>query len=291
MKPQFEKIIPSRGSSFRLIHMEHGEVCAHPSKHFHPEYEIVFISNGRGKRHINEHVSYFEDGDLIFLGPDLPHFGFTDEISEPHTQTVVQLKPDFLGEAFWKSPEMGLCRLMFERAAQGLSFYGETRNKVGQLLVQLDSKRGLERLSVLLQALHLMANSKEFEILQTGGFYAEITERERKRLNTIFSLTENKFREKINLEQIAGSVNMTVSAFCRYFKKLTGKTYTEFTNEFRINHACRLLTEEDLSIADTGFESGFANLSHFNRIFKKQTGLTPSQYRKQYTKTEMLTKH
>ncbi|MCB0845369.1 MAG: helix-turn-helix transcriptional regulator, partial [Bacteroidetes bacterium] len=88
----------------------------------------------------------------------------------------------------------------------------------------------------------------------------------------------------ISLEEIAAEINMTVPAFCRYFKKLSGKTFTRFVNEFRVVHACKLLSEKPSSITEICYESGFNNFSHFNKIFKETTGKSPSAYRTELTR-------
>ena len=90
-----EKIEPAFGSSFTIRRFDDMEECNRPSWHFHPEYEIVYISNGKGKRQIDNHISYYDDGDLIFLGPNLPHFGFTAEREDGYLEIVVQFKSIF----------------------------------------------------------------------------------------------------------------------------------------------------------------------------------------------------
>ena len=127
MKATLEKIEPGFGSSFTIRKFMDGQYHSKPHWHFHPEYEIVFISSGRGKRHIGDHISYYENGDLIFLGPDLPHFGFTEGLYEERIEVVVQMKEDFLGSDFLSRPEMQLIQKLFERTRQGISFYGETK--------------------------------------------------------------------------------------------------------------------------------------------------------------------
>ena len=281
MKPVLEKIAPSAGSSFRVLdygRKQRGN-CP-PSYHFHPEFEIVYLSNGRGKRFINQHVSWFEDGDLIVLGPDLPHYGFDDEINVPFEGCVVQMVPDFLGASFWQIPEMHRLRSLFERSRQGLSYYGETRRRAAPLLLGLSDKSGFDRLLDLLRVLHLLARSEEYESLNASGFEVRVGERDRARLQTITELVSAEFRTKITLERVAARVQMSVPAFCRYFKKLTGKTFTRFVNEFRIQYACQLLTDTEQSVAEVCFASGFRNLSYFNKTFKQRMDHTPLNYRR-----------
>lgn len=284
MKAILEKIEPGFGSSFTVRKYTDIQYCAKPHYHFHPEYEIVYISNGRGKRHIGDHISYYDDGDLIFLGPDLPHFGFTEELFEEHVQIVVQMKEDFLGKGFLDRPEMHAIRRLFERSKLGLSYWGAAKTEIGRRLVRMHEMDSFDRLIELLQVLREMASSQEYEILNASGFALEINAQDNDRIETIYDYVEEHFQDQISLDEVAQRVNMTTPAFCRYFKKLTRKTFTQFVNEFRVARACSLLGQEHLSISAVSFESGFNNLSHFNKQFRLITETSPREYRKNMKK-------
>ncbi|MFN7117855.1 MAG: helix-turn-helix domain-containing protein [Saprospiraceae bacterium] len=278
MKATFEKIEPIFGNSFTV--RQFTESDNRPYWHFHPEYEIVFISNGRGKRHINDHISYFEDGDLIFLGPNLPHFAFTEELLEQHTEVVIQMKADFLGKEFFMRPELAAIRQLFERSEQGLTFTGKTKQIVGEKLLKIMDLDPFDRLLELLAILQLLATAEDYTLLNASGFAVEVSAQDHNRIETIYDYVQKNFQNEVSLDEVAKRVNMTVPAFCRYFKKLTNKTFTEFVNEIRIAHACRQLADEHLSIAAVSFESGFNNLSHFNKQFRLITGVSPRDYRR-----------
>lgn len=280
MKAILEKIEPAFGSSFTIRRFDDMEECNRPHWHFHPEYEIVYVSNGRGKRHIGDHISFYDDGDLIFLGPNLPHFGFTEELFEEHVEIVVQMKEDFLGQEFLSKPEMEAIRRLFERSRQGISFPSTVKEAVGRRLMAMMELGGFERLLELLSILQLMARCADYKMLNASGFALEVNAQDQKRIEAVYNYVGHNFQEDVNLDEAASRVNMTVPAFCRYFKKLTRKTFSQFVNEFRIAHACRLLGDETLTIAAVSFDSGFNNLSHFNRQFKGITGFSPRDYRK-----------
>jgi len=274
-----ERIEPGFESSFTIRRFTEVQFCDNPYWHFHPEFEIVYISNGQGKRHIGDHISYFQDGDLIFLGPDLPHFSFTQELSEEHVEIVVQMKEDFLGAHFWQRPEMKAIRQLWERSRQGVSFYGKTKDEVGDRLNRMVELPPFERMLELLSTLQFMAKSKEYHLLNAKGFAVEVNAQDYERMATIYRYVEKNFQGKIQLNTVAQLVSMTVPAFCRYFKRLTQKTFTQFVNEFRIAYACKLLSEEHSTIAAVSYASGFNNLSHFNKQFKTITGESPTAYR------------
>lgn len=282
MKATLEKIEPIFGNSFTIRKFTDCDNKAY--WHFHPEYEIVFISNGKGKRHIGGHVSYFENGDLIFLGPNLPHFAFTEELHEEHVEIVVQMKADFLGKEFFQRPEMQAVRQLFERAEQGISYSAETKKNIGERLQRMMEMNGFERLLELLSVLHWLSISEDYTLLNASGFAMEVSSQDHDRIETIYDYVQQNFQNEVSLDEVASRVNMTVPAFCRYFKKLTHKTFTEFVNEIRIAHACRHLGDEHLSIAAVSFDSGFNNLSHFNKQFRLITGVNPRDYRRNMRK-------
>ncbi|GAB3336943.1 AraC family transcriptional regulator [Larkinella ripae] len=277
MKPQFEKIEPEFGSSFRLIHHTEPDSCW-VYWHYHPEHEIVYIPRGSGKRHVGHHVSTYSDGELVFLGPNLPHLNFSHGVVGDFEEVVVQLRDDFLGKDFLQKPELAAVRRLFERAHQGMSFHGETKRQVGRQVAALVTLPPFERMMALLTLFQQLAVSTEYQILNAGHVRLELKGREQERINRIYQFIEKNYAKPIDMQEVASLASMTIPAFCRYFKKMTQMTFTDFVNEFRITQARKLLTT-DRSIGDICYESGFNNLSHFNKVFKQQTGQTPGKYR------------
>lgn len=276
LKPSLEKIDPVFGSSFYLDHFDEKACDDKPQWHFHPEYEIVYIAKGNGKRHIGDHIGRYKDGELVFLGPNLPHLSFTAKSDK----VVLQLREDFLGQHFLSIPEISAVKHLFARAKTGLAFTGDTKHKIGALLTQMVKMPPFERLVGLLQVLQMMATTQEYQSLNANGFAVEVNPQDQQRMEQIYQHVEENFQQSIPLEEVAKLINMTVPAFCRYFKKLTNRTFTQVVNEFRITYASRLLQDEHLSIAAISFESGFNNLSHFNKQFRHITGVSPREYRK-----------
>ncbi|WP_443944114.1 AraC family transcriptional regulator [Pedobacter sp. AW1-32] len=279
MKPGFELIEPSFGSSFRYSkYVENANDMAH-LWHYHPEIEMVFVNGGAGKRQIGSHLSYYTDGDLILIGSNLPHCGFTDTKTGNKNETVIQMKPGFLGDDFLNLQETKGILELFEKAKGGIAFGAESKALVGNKIEQMDDQEPFERLLSLLAVLKTLEKSEDFRILNAAGFAMEMQVQDNDRINLVFNYVKDHFQDHIDLPTIAQMSSMTVPSFCRYFKKITKKTFTGFVNEYRVVHASKLLAEKKTSIANIAFESGFNNFSHFNKLFKEFTGKSASEYR------------
>lgn len=276
MKVEYEKISPDTGSSFRLIHWKSEN--DRYFWHYHPEYEIVFVRKGSGKLHIGEHLKNYEEGELVFIGPDLPHTGFGYGVIGEHEEIVVQIRKDFLGEEFLQKPELQHIRELFERAKQGLSFQGKARKIVATKLQKMLTLSHFERLVELLNIFHTLAISTEFSVLNTPDKRFDFNHKDEDRINNVYKYVEQNYQQNIDIQAVADLANLTIPSFCRYFKKITHVTYTDFVNEYRINQACRLLFENK-PIADICFEVGFNNISHFNKTFKQLKGVSPREYK------------
>lgn len=276
MKVEYEKISPDTGSSFRLIHWKSEN--DRYFWHYHPEYEIVFVRKGSGKLHIGEHLKNYEEGELVFIGPDLPHTGFGYGVIGEHEEIVVQLRKDFLGEEFMQKPELQHIRELFERAKQGLSFQGKARKIVSSKLQKMLTLSHFERLVELLNIFHTLASTTEFSVLNAAEKRFDFNHKDEDRINKIYEYVEQNYQQSIDIQVVANLSNLTVPSFCRYFKKISHITYTDFVNEYRINQACRLLLENK-PVADICFEVGFNNISHFNKTFKQLKGVSPREYK------------
>lgn len=277
--PSFEVITPSFGSSF--AYFSYSEKTNNKSDvwHYHPEIELVYVNGGSGKRQIGSHISYYTDGDLILIGSNLPHCGFTNEQTGNKIETVIQMKPNFLGNDFLDTTEMKKIQNLINQARVGIAFDNETKRKVGAQIEIMQSQNPFDRLLNLLKILNELAISNDDILLNADGFSLETQVQDNDKINVIFNFVKDHFYEPITLDEVAGLVSMTVPSFCRFFKKITNKTFTSFVNEYRLVHACKLLAEKPISITEICFESGFNNFSHFNKLFKEYTGKSASQYR------------
>lgn len=282
-KPILEKISPNFGSSL-FVGQHSQKKTQQASWHFHPELELVYVNKGKGKRHIGNHLSYFNNSQLILIGANLPHNGFADRLTDRGSETVVQFLPNFLGDNFFKIPETSAILNLFERAKKGIVFKPETKKKVGPKILELPGLTEFDRILRFLEILQDLALAKDYELLNVDGFAFETKPQDSQKIDLIFKHVNTNFKRHISLDEIADIVSMTVPSFCRYFKKSTGKTFTSLVNEYRVVHATKLLLEKQISITNISIECGFNNFSHFNKVFKDFTGKSASQYRNEMKK-------
>jgi len=280
-KPKFESISPNFGNSFTYRKFDENNENGNTSWHYHPEIEMVYVNGGTGKRQVGSNLSYYTWGTLILVGGNLPHCGFTDKLTGNKCETVIQMKADFLGNQFFDIPETAIIKKLFQVAQRGIVFSGNTKTRVGGIMEKMEEQTDFDRLVSILIVLNELASSNEFRILNADGFALLSDIKDNDRINLVFNHVKNNFKEEILLEQVADMASMTIPSFCRYFKKITNKTFTQFVNEYRLVHASKLLSEQPISITEVCFESGFNNFSHFNKKFKAFTGHNPSEYRKQ----------
>jgi len=282
-RPSFETIINNPGSSFSVKHFNKpSKETAGAFWHMHPELELVYVSGGNGKRHVGNHLSYFSGGELIFMGSNLPHSGFSDRLYNKQTETVVQFHPEFLGETFFNCPENKAIRELFTLAKQGITFSKQTRHELADAIEGLLTLSPFDRLQSLLDILFHLAKAKDMTILNAEVVTMSIEKQDNDRIQVIFSHVKQNFDRQIPLSEMAALVNLTEPSFSRYFKSSTGKTFTDFVNEYRLVHASKLLAEGDITISQVALDSGFHNYSHFNKLFQQQFGQSASEYRNNY---------
>ena len=203
IRPALERISPNFGSS--LVVKKFAEPCGNrlPEWHFHPELELVYVNGGSGKRHIGNHISYFGNGDLVFIGSNLPHYGFTDRLTGNRSETVIQMKPDFLGESFFLVPEMKDILSLISRAKMGIAFSGDTLEQVGQEIENLANLDPFPRLLGLLNVLQELSLSHEYTMLNAQGLVLEINIQDNNKINKVYDYVRDNFTRVISLEEIS----------------------------------------------------------------------------------------
>lgn len=278
-KPTLQQENPFMDASFSFNAYEHPDQNTDSHWHYHRVPELIYISKGTGKKYVGNNFSYFGSGDLFMIGPLLPHYSFIDPPKPGQTKYSIQLSEGFPGVSMLMMPEMQPVKNLLERASFGISFHGKTKLKVGRKIENLDKYNPLERFIKVLVILKDLALSEEYNVLNASEFQIEVIPQDYARLQVIFNFVRENFRRQISLDEVAEKASLTAPSFARYFKKVTGKTFTNFVNQYRLLHASKLLTESEMSIMDVCFESGFNNFSHFNKLFRNYSGKTPSAYR------------
>lgn len=277
MKLKLENIKPDSGSSFRILLTPNLNDIFY--WHFHPEIEIVYVEANKGIRHIGDHISTYAGSDLAIIGSYIPHLNFDYGVKTRVETVVVQLRETFFDDGLKTFPELSSVIELFEKAKTGIAFYGETKNIAGERFKTLSALSQFNQLIELLGICKFLADSAEYVNLKVRPVSNHAILKQQERIHRVYQHVEEQFKNTIDTHAIAKKVNLSVPAFCRYFKKATQLTYTDFVNQYRINHAKKLLLQ-DRNVTETCFECGFENLSYFNRVFKKITGERPSDFKK-----------
>ncbi|EOZ92215.1 transcriptional regulator [Indibacter alkaliphilus LW1] len=259
--------------------------------HFHSEYQLFWVLEGRGTRFIGDQMKPFREGDMILTGPNLPHLWRNDQEyfqknSRLNTHGIVVYFPeDFLGGSLWEKEEFEDVKNLLLKSRRGLEISGKTNLKLREMLQTLVFKKGGARIIGLLEILHILAHSKDCEPITHAGYINTNKESEKDRMNQVYEYVMENFKQKIFLAEVAALANMTESAFSRYFTSRMNKPFSEFLSDVRIGHACKLLQEVEANVSEICYESGFQTLSNFNRQFKERMGVTPMEYKKDYLNT------
>ena len=281
MKLNLEQIHPDNDSSFRfLLTPKLNEVFYW---HFHPEIELVYVEADKGIRHIGEHISTYEGCDLALIGSYIPHLNFDYGVKATVETVVIQFPETYFESGLIRIPELKKVVELMERAKTGLAFTGETKRIAGIRLKKLQHLDRFHQFMELMGIFQFLAESDEYVNLDVRPISSQTILKQQERMHRIHQFVETNFQNPIDTQQIANEVNLSLPAFCRYMKKTTKLTYTDFVNQYRIQYAKKLLIQ-DKNVTEACFESGYESLSYFNRIFKKWTGETPSIFRKQRLK-------
>jgi AraC-like DNA-binding protein len=253
--------------------------------HLHPEYELVYIEKGFGKRIIGDHIDDFTDGDLVFLSPNLPHIWQCDPVfyHEPQPGAtscyVLHFGHDCLGSNFFELPDLLPLQALFTKGENGILLKGNLKKEVTSDLLTLYQLNGPKRIALFIEILLKIAVSDETELLSSVFYKNPYEVKNKERFALLYGYILQNFKTPLKIADIASRLNMTETSLCRYYKKQTDKTLVVFINEIRIKYACRLLCKTNKNITEISFDAGFNNVSYFNRQFKSITNLTPNEYK------------
>lgn len=259
--------------------------------HYHPELELVIIVESTGTRFVGDNIEKFSPGEIVLLGQNLPHLWLNDKAYFADNSTlkakanVVHFSENFAGGLF-NIPEFSGIKHLFERARRGIKFEGLGNEDVVHKINEMYNLEGFEKVMRLLDILHELSNYPHATLLSSAGFVDNFKSKQHHKLIVVYEYIMNNFKQEITLDKVAELASMNPSAFSRYFKSINKKTFTQYLNEVRIGYACKLLQEHRYNIAEVCFESGYNNISNFNRQFKSLKKMSPTAYLKMYAQLE-----
>ena len=269
-----------------------------PTFHFHQEHQLFLVLKGEGVRFVGDNIKAFKKGDLVLIGPNLPHvwrndnayFGKNKKLST--VGIVIYFQDQFLGETIHQKEELENIHHLLQKCVRGLEITGDTNRRVSKMMIKMLELKGFEGLVQLLSILDVIAKSPECHFIthfHDVSLNTQYTHAETDRMNKVYEHVMKNFRGKIRLENVAAIANLTPTSFSRYFKSRVNKSFSDFLKEIRIDYACKLLNEEKMNIDQVGYECGFHTLSNFNKQFKRVTSKQPLYYRNECLKVKIDT--
>lgn len=286
IKAQFENLYPDSHASFivNAFMLDKFDV----PYHFHPQYELTLIVKGNGKRFVGKNMAGFDSGDLVFLGSDLPHSWKSEDTvgTEMVQSVVVQFEKNFLGPEFFEKPELAELNNLLRLSAYGIHFINDAAAVAGEKMKLLArQENAFRKLTLLLEILYDLAKAGDYVLLDEDGTIAQQHNSHKERVNAALGYIVDNFRNDIVLNKVASLANMSPNAFCKYFKKMTNKTFVETVIDYRISFAIQQLIATDKAVSEIALESGFGDISHFYKLFKKRMNMSPLNYRNSFQKS------
>ncbi|MEM6628406.1 MAG: AraC family transcriptional regulator [Bacteroidota bacterium] len=279
MKTVFEAIQPDSNSSFRLLRNPNLSDLFY--WHFHPEFELVYIEGTDGTRHVGEHISSYCQSDLVFIGSNIPHLNFDYGVQGEYEKVVLHIHPRFQEQLLGNFPELGEILALFNRSKYGIAFGERVKEAIGPRLKNFYSLDPFQQFIEAFAIFQVLAQTHDFHLLHPIPYVNRYSEKEQERMRNVYAYIDRKYQHKIRLGEVATLCSMTPSAFCRYFRQITGQTFVSFLNQYRISQAKRLLLVGK-TVSEACYECGFESLSYFNRTFKKITSENPTTFRKRH---------
>lgn len=252
--------------------------------HFHPECELTLIEASHGLRYVGDSIERFEPGDLVLLGPDLPHYWGNPPAWRGEARSVViQFLENLLGEGWLGTPELAAVRRLLQRARRGVRFSGRPARLAAERMRRMSGLAPLPRLLLLLEILHGLARAPGTRLLASAGYAPAVKGDDQSRLARVLDYVETAAAEGVAQREAARRAGLSPAAFSRYFRRKLGHTFEAFVNEVRVGRICRVLSEEpERSVAEIAYAAGYNNLANFNRQFRRRTGLSPVEYRRRH---------
>lgn len=277
--------LPQEFDKSFIVFQEKGQFFPCPW-HFHLDYELVLVNKSTGIRMVGDHIGYFGEGDLVFIGASLPHLWINDNeyinglVDISAEAIVIHFKDNFLGENFFNLPEMKSMKNFLNLSQHGMVIKSKTRERITALMINMLHMNGTQRLSALFTIFDLLSSTAEFELLVSPGYLNDNNLESSDRFKKVNDYIMRNFDREMSLKEVAAVSNMATSTFCNFFKEHYRCTFVEYLNIVRVGNACKSLSEQDVNVVEIAYKCGFNNLANFNRQFKKIKKMTPSEYRK-----------
>lgn len=258
--------------------------------HVHKEFEIIYVKESTGERFVADSVESFGANDVTLVGHGVPHYMKSDEEYENDKEhrrvsgTIIQFEEEFMSHAINNYADLAHIKKLLDESRRGINFPYPANKEIINCIEQLPQSKGFMRIINLLHLLDLMAGFESKRYLGSVRFCNTMSMTMDQRMEKTLAYISEHFKEDIDLDKVASLAAMNSSSFSRYFKEKTGKTFTEYMLSLRIGFACKLLIEDIIDISQVSLECGFNTIAHFNRVFKRHTGLTPTDYRKEFLK-------
>lgn len=280
MKAQYEKIERQEFHSIRAYSYEKSEFDT--PWHYHPEYELTYILSGKGIRYVGNGFEYFEENDLVLLGPNLPHCWRNVGVQPGNSSAIVVHWESDLLKGWLEKQEFNPIAHLFNRSSQGIKYSAPFNLSIKEKLLRMLELPSFDRLMTFFSILNEMATKGNGTILNSEPVNESLRNHDHQRINTVYQFVRNKYQERVTLAQIASEVHMSEEAFSRFFSKVMNKPFFTFLNEYRINAACQRLIETDEAVSEVAMVSGFETLPFFYRQFGKFKGISPKKFRDNY---------
>ncbi len=285
MAARYEQIVLNDKESFFIgIFQDNLEKS---SWHYHNNFEISFITEGTGRRIVADSIEEFQPGDLVFIGRNLPHVWIAEKENRVLTDRTLemvflQFSAQILFPQLLEMPEFGNIKRAIELSERGIQIVGQTLNEVSEIMLQLPYLKGFDRMNHFLRMMDIVGKSSTNIVLASEDYIRKRFTTSNKRIAILHDYLMNHYRESVDLKILAELVNMAEGSLCRFFKMNVGSSIFEYLNRIKVDFACQLLMNPEMSILEVCLDSGFNNLSHFNKQFRKNMGISPSEYRRRF---------
>ncbi len=257
--------------------------------HCHEEYELFYVSSGQGEEFVGDTVRKYTAGDMTLIGSGIPHLHspgcYSESVSLQNSCWLLRFPRSLFPERMQEIEEYAVIQSLLSDSRCEIRFHSQkTIFRVQKMIQRLNGRNGIDRIIGLYEILNLLGRQGDRELLSPEKFTESVPVSWRNPVDWVSVYLTRNFKDPVTLEMIARQVGLHPASLCRYFKKRTGQTVFEFLNGCRVRYACLMLVRSDLTISQVAFESGFNNLSYFNRVFRKSVGQTPSEYRAAFGK-------